>query len=148
MPNTFSFFGDIQFKNRISERSFGEWPEYGSRGSKYRCSTICFTFLAYKKHDVAIRIAGTACKEPPDRTPDDPNNHCWVVQSARLRASHHSGSRKSGHPPVRPQHRSSEVPLVSEMPATFVFCCFISQATGDSMPLFVCLRVGLQNISM
>lgn len=36
-----------------------------------------------------------------------------------------------------------EVPPVSWTPASFSFCCLVSKSTGDSMPLFVCLRFGL-----
>ena len=40
------------------------------------------------------------------------------------------------------------MPLVSQPPASFGFCCLVSKSTGDSIPLFVCLRFGLWNISM
>jgi len=39
--------------------------------------------------------------------------------------------------------KGSEVPQVSWTPASVSFCCLISKSTGDSMPLFVCLRFGL-----
>jgi type IV secretion system protein VirB11 len=34
------------------------------------------------------------------------------------------------------------------MPALFSLCCLVAKSTGDSIPLFVCSRFGLQNISM